>query len=405
MKKNGFVALLLTVMLIVSAVPVLADNTMGAGAFDRTDETVMDQSDDGTDETVTDQSVDDTTVVSMSDETAEGAQVWEPEVSEEALNGVSCNTLPLAGNDRYETARAAAAYYTRTVGSNPSTAVLVTGLNFPDALAANALAGMLNCPIILSRRSTLPESTRALLVNDWNRSVKTVYFVGAGFMPQVAEGVKACGVTTVDTTTYAGNSRYDTANRVCRALIAGGYTQGCMVATGHMAADALSASAWCYRLKMPILLAQKGNLSEESRKLAESFDTIYILGGTAVVSAETERAIGDNGDKCLRLSGGDRYETSVNIAAHFLDQSGLKNRATSILFARGYEGNFPDALVGGPAAAVTNAPVVLVRPTGLKPELVTILKSYMSSNDWNAAFVGAAGKDNSIVSTVVGQMK
>ncbi len=334
---------------------------------------------------------------------AQTDSTWYPETTEETLNGLTISKVKLADNSRYKTARIVANEYVAQKGETPTKVILASGENFPDALTANSLAGVYDCPVIISNLNTLSEQTKELLVKDWNKSVKTVYVVGAAFSQSVFDTLKKeCGVTTVDSTTYAGTDRFNTAERVCQTVIDEGYTDACMIATGIKAADALSASVWACRLKIPILLAKRdGSISESTKKLADQFKTVYILGADPVVSAATELSFDD---KTVRLAGNDRYETSVNISAYFLEKCDLKRESNCIVFAKGADENYPDALVSGSLAACddVDAPVVLVRSSGLTSDLVTILKNYMSKANWKGYFTGAAAYDN-IPETVTGQ--
>ena len=75
------------------------------------------------------------------------------------------NDSRVSGDDRYGTATAAASGFLVRRGnlSTWNRIVVVSGDNFPDALAANGLAGVLNAPIIL-----LPsDGTLPAIVKEW----------------------------------------------------------------------------------------------------------------------------------------------------------------------------------------------------------------------------------------------
>uniref|UniRef100_UPI00241EEB82 cell wall-binding repeat-containing protein n=1 Tax=Clostridium tertium TaxID=1559 RepID=UPI00241EEB82 len=57
------------------------------------------------------------------------------------------------GTDRYETASMIASQM------NYSNAILVNGLSIADGLSASGLSGTLNAPILLTRDSSIPNST------------------------------------------------------------------------------------------------------------------------------------------------------------------------------------------------------------------------------------------------------
>src|SRR5581483_2536958 len=62
----------------------------------------------------------------------------------------------LGGPDRYATAAAISA---STFGPGVPVAYVATGLNFPDALAAAAAAGLRGVPVHLVTRDTIPPAT------------------------------------------------------------------------------------------------------------------------------------------------------------------------------------------------------------------------------------------------------
>ena len=311
----------------------------------------------------------------------------------------------IAGNDRYETAAMLAAAYAECTGEVPEEVIVVTGQNFPDALSANALAGARKCPILLCRRtgragdaSALPDPVVKLLKETWQGQVRTVTFVGGGFDPAVAEAfLKDAGAAGVDTESFAGKDRYETAEKVCRAVMnapgigANGKTV-CFLATGRKAADALSAAAWSYAYKIPILLADaKGGLTQTSLNLAKQFDRVILLGAGGTIATDVEDALGE---KALRIGGNDRYETSAAVAYHFLSAY-AGNKTTQAVFAPGKTANFPDALAAGPLAGSLGMPVVLVGDAGLSEQEKEVLSfaSAFGGEPSDRLFVGAAVND------------
>jgi putative cell wall-binding protein len=98
------------------------------------------------------------------------------------------------------------------------------------------------------------------------------------------------------------------------------------------------------------------------------FSVLLMLGGTAVSASGTQ---------IDRLSGSDRYETSVKIS-----QKGWSSSNTVVL-AVGT--NFPDALAGAPLADKYNAPILLVTKDGLP---YTVKKELGRLNAKNAYILG-----------------
>lgn len=304
---------------------------------------------------------------------AGGSRRAEAAETTHTLSGKTWTERTLSGKNRYATAAEVAKAYAAAKGAHPTEVILVYGKGFPDALSAGALAGLRGCPIILSERSYLPDQTKKLLTNTWGKSVTSVTMVGGGFNSKVTSALKSCGVTSIDTKSFAGKNRIKTAELVAQALKDAG-AEECAVATGYTAADSLSMSSWSYALGIPILLTNKNHeLTDTSLSLARSFRHVYILGGTAAVTAATEVRIGDISE---RLAGSNRYATSQLIARHFLkwyEQRPDDFNGTAL--APGADANYPDALVGGPLAGLSHAPVILIRTSGMTSKEASIMRN------------------------------
>ena len=137
-----------------------------------------------------------------------------------------------------------------------------------------------------------------------------------------------------------------------------------VLATADNYPDALAGSVLAYQLKAPILLVGSTDADKEKilaylKSNLNGTGTVYILGGTAVVSADMEAKVTANGfSHITRLGGIDRYATSVKIA----DQLGVKT-GTPIVLA--YGENYPDALSISSIAAGMQSPILLVQKDGI----------------------------------------
>ncbi|TGE33809.1 cell wall-binding repeat-containing protein [Desulfosporosinus sp. Sb-LF] len=106
-------------------------------------------------------------------------------VSSTILSGLN-SVQRIAGNDRYETA---AAVYEFAMDALPAqTTYLVTGENFPDALAAGGLAAKQQAQIVMAQTSTLPGSTYSVLSRP-TESPMNVVIVGG--LAVITDQVKA----------------------------------------------------------------------------------------------------------------------------------------------------------------------------------------------------------------------
>ena len=102
------------------------------------------------------------------------------------------NSVPqrLSGNDQYDTAAAVFGFARGVLTSQ--TAYLVTGENFPDALAVGGLAAKQNAGIVMTQRPCLPASTYNLLSTSTASLLKVAIVGGSTVVPdrikQILEG-------------------------------------------------------------------------------------------------------------------------------------------------------------------------------------------------------------------------
>lgn len=258
----------------------------------------------------------------------------------------------IAGYNRYATAVniAKAAY-----PEGAETIILVKGNDFPDALAANSYAGVLNAPILLNRLDTLDANIRLLLEENWSGVVKNVIILGDGMSEDVTETLEK--VYGLKVKKIAGKNRFETALKIAEETVKIQKTDTVMIATGLSAADATSASSWSYAYGYPILLADRTlNLRQGSIDFIKKngIKHVILLGDAKVVSDACACGL----DK-VRLGGKNRFETSLKIAQYFVNKKG-GTLTDNVGFAHGGDAHFPDALAGGQLLAKYNAPIILV---------------------------------------------
>jgi len=139
------------------------------------------------------------------------------------------------------------------------------------------------------------------------------------------------------------------------------------VATGKAAADAISFSPYSYGWGIPILLTGTGGVADsKTKEMVSKFKNVVLLGAEPVV-ADSVLSEKQKSDKTyVRLGGNDRYETSVKIVSHYLDEreeDGITKvnywLPNGTFIADGTNAHFPDALVAGQACG--GNPIVLVQ--------------------------------------------
>ncbi len=191
----------------------------------------------------------------------------------------------------------------------------------------------------------------------------------------VGEGPAGVSNAVVPTPTSASVDRWGGANRFdTSALIsAKSFPAGvnvAYVASGLQFPDALSAAPVAGMTKGPVLLAQTSSLSSsvsaELKRLRPK--KIVILGGTGAVSGTVQKTLaGYTTGAVERWGGANRFDTSALISAKSFPAD-----VNVVYVASGLV--FPDALAGGPVAAMTGGPVLLSRTGGLDSSITTELR-------------------------------
>ena len=272
----------------------------------------------------------------------------------------------VAGSDRYATA-IAASKLAFPAGSATRT-VVCSGETWPDALGGSALAGVLDGPVLLVRRMSLPGAVAQELARLGTTEVTIIGGVGA-VDPAVADALAALPGITVRR--IGGVDRYETAAMVASETVTvqvGSNTpfdRTVYVATGATFADALGAAPVAAHTGRPILLSRPSVLPSVTAEAIRSLEasTALVAGGEGALDSTVTASLGDAGASTVeRFAGANRYETSLLLAKHGEDE-GLAWDDIAIATGTG----FADALAGGVMQAKRGSMVVLTPPDRLAP--------------------------------------
>lgn len=171
-------------------------------------------------------------------------------------------------------------------------------------------------------------------------------------------------------------------------------------------ADPLSAAGLAGAYDAPVLLARAAALPKPTkdviteiaarRKAQGKKLSVILVGGTAVLPDarwnEIRRIPGVSATKD-RVAGGDRYQTSAQIAKRMIAVN--KTAPGAILIAADNPNAFYDALAASPIAFATGRPMLSVKKGGIPPSVASVLNSaplkgkvhYAASS---AAYMGSA---------------
>ncbi len=310
---------------------------------------------------------------------------WGDYYFREALLRSASPTERVGGPDRYHTsARTSYAAFPEA-----ETVVIASGEDFADALAASALAGAYDAPLLLTRPGAVPAPVRAELVR---LGARRVFLVGGpcAVSAEVEEELRQLVADPDEygelVTRVAGADRYETAvlaaawarparleSLTVGAEEAAGVAVAetppvplAFVARGDDFADALAAAPVAYAHVAPVLLTTADALhpaaEETLRRLRP--ERIVVLGGEASLSAAVETRLGEVAAEfavdttattatpppaaptVTRIGGSDRYDTAARFA-RWAHAEGLASPGhAGVVSGR----TFPDAL--GAAASV-----------------------------------------------------
>lgn len=250
--------------------------------------------------------------------------------------------------------------------SAAKTVIIAPSASHAEALVAAPLAGLVDAPVLLTRREGLETA-----VADEVRRLGAVnaYVIGRTdqLAPAVLDDLTRAGV--LRSARLAGDDVGEMSAVVAREIAS--YQEEpsfehVLVALGDSEVasrawpDALSGGALAAYRGTPILLTEGDELPESvAAALTElAPGIVQVIGGTGAISDVVADAAQEaaGADAVLeRLAGRNRYETSLAVAMEAI-AAGLD--ADEIWLATGR--NFPDALAAGPAAALAGAPLLLL---------------------------------------------
>ncbi len=191
---------------------------------------------------------------------------------------------------------------------------------------------------------------------------------------------KLVGDNAYQTATKVSSEGWDSANNV-------------VIVNSTSMVDALSATPFAEYNNAPILLTQANKLNSETKKeiLRLNAKNVYIIGGESVVSDSVINELKSMKITVQRISGNDRYKTSLEIAKK------LPKFPSAIAVVNGETG-LPDAVSIAPIAAEKNMPIVLASPNqGTK-----LFDQYIKDNNINKSYV--IGSEVAVSNTIANKL-
>lgn len=192
---------------------------------------------------------------------------------------------------------------------------------------------------------------------------------------------------------FAGSDRYATSINICKNNW--DKSDYAILVSGEGFADALCAAPLAKKYDAPIILTSGKALSNDLKNelIRLNVKKVFIIGAPGVISEDMEREIYAINIDYQRISGSNRYETSLKVAEFVGSSNG-------IVIASG--DNFPDALSIAPIAAAKGMPILLVNKNGLTDNM----RLYIEDNKIEKSYiVGSEGEVSDDVAKAISNSK
>ncbi|MGA8943230.1 MAG: cell wall-binding repeat-containing protein [Thermoactinomyces sp.] len=209
---------------------------------------------------------------------------------ENQLKNLGVTTVErIAGPNRFAVSAAIAEKV--TAGNTSDTAVIASGLTFPDALSVSGVAGKNRMPVLLVYNDRIPAEIQSF-INNHPEITKYVIVGGTGTVSDTVKNTLAQSGKSV--TRLGGANRYEVGINIANYFNLDPATT--IFARSDNFADALSGGPLSTAVGGPILLTPSSRLDGAVEAYLQAhqteLDKAYILGGTSSVSPQVEYKIG-----------------------------------------------------------------------------------------------------------------
>ena len=269
----------------------------------------------------------------------------------------------LYGKSRYDTSVAISKYGWK---NHSEVVVIGRGDVAIDALTGSVLAKKYNAPLLLTPSNALQESVEQEI--DRLQPKKIYILGGTGAVSENIKSTLEKKLYVQEVERVSGKDRYATAVEIAEEV--GGFNQAILASGNDSSPDALSIASYAAAKQIPILLTGQKSLSDYTKNYVETTNITQatLIGGTGAISDSIKSGLENSGVNTLRISGKDRYLTSVEVAKT------LEFEYSNLFFANGDV--FIDALPGSSLAAAMGAPVILTQ----KEKLPESVSGYLDEN-------------------------
>lgn len=242
----------------------------------------------------------------------------------------------------------------RSGWTSADSVVIATDATYWDALAASALAGAHNAPILLTSGGSLSSQAASEIKR---LGAKTAYICGGpiAISSAVDKQVESAGAKAIR---IYGQDQQGTARAIADSVSKVAMSDTCIIATARSFQDALSVSPFAFAKKSPIFLCETGSNSLSQATLDAirrgGYKRAIIVGGPIAVAADVDAKLSGIGVTPSRKYGQTEYETSLEIAKWELSE-GMTVSKMALATGTGYY----DALAGAALCGRNNSVLVI----------------------------------------------
>lgn len=288
--------------------------------------------------------------------------------------------------------------------ADAKTAVVVNSNEFADSISATNISNG-KSPILYTQSQKLDNLTKEAL-----NGVKKVYITGGekSVSSKVVDELNAMGIEVVR---VKGNDRYEVnAKSAKTSHPVSDKKQNVVIASGENFADSISSTSLAKKKNAPVLLVKKNEIPTSIKQYLNSFKKkgllgdITLVGGENSISKFVERELSKLAN-VTRISGSDRYQTSVKVAKL------VSAKTDKAIVASGEK--FVDVLAASPVAQKHNAPIILVKKMDVtrdedyktQEQKSNSVESFFRQNKSNIMHTLIFGGKSSIDNFVVNEIK
>lgn len=252
--------------------------------------------------------------------------------------------------------------------ANTDKVVLVNDNAYPDAISATNMS-MGKYPLLYTGKGKLPIETKSALDKMF---LDEIYLLGGvNSISKKVENYLKKEFPTAKITRIQGKNRYETSSASAKYRA---QAKNLIFAAGTNYADALYATSLAAYQKAPILLASNDGVDNSTLnyiKSIKNIENVTIVGGNISVNEKIKSTIESaTRRQAVRLSGVDRYESSVEVAKR------VNANPAEVITTSGEV--FADALVSSTVAQKIQAPILLVKKDVI-PEKVKLYLKHTNS--------------------------